>query len=62
VVFIAVSAIRYPADRGAGPVKAVSLVSAASGVSPWTMLKMICHSLRHALLRSAIWINLQSKI
>jgi hypothetical protein len=32
-----------------GPVKAVSLVSAASGVSPWTMLKMIYYSLRHAL-------------
>jgi hypothetical protein len=43
-----------------GPVKAVSLVSAASGVSPWTMLRMIYHNLRYALLRSAIWINLQS--
>jgi hypothetical protein len=32
-----------------GPVKTVSLVAAASGVSPWTMLRMVYYSLRHAL-------------
>jgi len=31
------------------PVKAVSLVSAASGVSPWAMLRLVYYSLSHAL-------------
>ncbi len=32
-----------------GPVKTASLLSVASGVSPWTMLKLIYYGLVHGL-------------